>query len=424
MKRLATIAVLVLLAVGCDEAADPTATSETPSVQTNQAAPEGAINQLVADLFPASTAGEAHRLFAEMKSALARSDSEAARSSMFDLLALAEETELEDPSGATTTAEAHAELIDVLFAFVGLEAPEVDPAILSGETDGVVQVAFPDQDNLIVTPAEFAGTFIEQGDLDEETLVVVERLEPDQQAGGDCLPLAVDQREGCYRFEKFPEITFQDEVLVAVCPVPGIRDETDPASDQFQLARFDPENPGDGVIFLPSASESFLDCSGFDALARADGSTTGLGLLARAGERAAGPLLGWLLPAPAEAVNLGFGGSTVNFSRIGWARPLAVEIVFPEPAETGAPAGQPVDVGVRVINPHAPVQPAPLVGGVEVTFSVVEGGGSVAPATVTTDAQGSAVTDWTLGQTVGATNTLRIAIPGDTIERSLTGEIE
>lgn len=421
MKRLTTLAVLVFLAVGCDQAVEPTATSSNPSIETNRASPEGAINQLITQLFPAETKGEAHRLFAEVKSALAGSDHEAARSSMFDLLALTEETDLEDPSGPTTTAEAHAQLIDLLFALVGLEEPALDPGILSGETDGVVQVAFPDQDNLIVTAEEFAGTFIEEGDLDEETLVVVERLDPGEQAGGDCLPLGVDQREGCYRFEKFPEITFQDEVLVAVCPVPGIRDETDPVSDQFQLARFDPENPGDGVIFLPSASESFLDCASFTALARAI-EPTGSDALARVGTRAAGRLLGWLLPAPAEAVNLGFGGSTVNFSRIGWARPLTVAIVFPEPAVTGATAGEPVDIGVRVTNPHAPVQQPPPVGGVEVTFSVVGGGGSVSPASATTDAQGSAVADWTLGPTVGATNTLRIAVAGDTIERSLTGE--
>jgi adhesin/invasin len=49
--------------------------------------------------------------------------------------------------------------------------------------------------------------------------------------------------------------------------------------------------------------------------------------------------------------------------------------------------------------------------GVEVTFAVTAGGGSVSPATATTNNDGQAQTQWTLGPTVGA-NVLTATVPG------------
>jgi hypothetical protein len=51
------------------------------------------------------------------------------------------------------------------------------------------------------------------------------------------------------------------------------------------------------------------------------------------------------------------------------------------------------------------------IAGVEVAFTVTQGGGSVAPATATTDAQGHAATVWTLGSGTG-TNAISAAVVG------------
>jgi uncharacterized protein YjdB len=71
---------------------------------------------------------------------------------------------------------------------------------------------------------------------------------------------------------------------------------------------------------------------------------------------------------------------------------------------TGAPLAGPVVV--RALD--ARDQPVP---GVALTFTATAGGGSAAPAQVSTDASGNAQAQWTLGATVGA-QTLQVSGPG------------
>jgi hypothetical protein len=61
------------------------------------------------------------------------------------------------------------------------------------------------------------------------------------------------------------------------------------------------------------------------------------------------------------------------------------------------------------------------VSGVPVTFAVATGGGSVAPATVTTDGTGTASATWTLGLTVGA-QSLTVSAAGKSQTVSATAE--
>jgi hypothetical protein len=413
VRRFALVPAIALLALACQDEPLPTDGADpSPSPAASvQASTVGDIEDLIGELFPEpGLENAALTQFGNVERMVEEGDVDEARAKAFDLIGFTleklEEGQLEDPSGPTTTEEAVSDLIDLLLTFVGLEAPDVSPSVLSGDTDGVVAIAFPDQDNLIVTGNEFAGTFIPAGAVDEETVVVVERLDPVDQPGDDCLPIGAEQREGCYRFDKSPDDVFNEDVLVAVCPVASLRDENDPDFDErFQLAKFDPENPGDGVVPLPSASEDFLDCSDFGTLAAAV-SQGPLGRLAGAWSATGGRLLRWLGPAPARAVNLGFGGSTRDFSRIGWARLGEVQIASGD--------GQTDFTGFRVdANPTvqvSPVHPSSGAGleGMDVTFTVTQGGGTVDDpettgddrlnsVTVSTDANGQASVPWRLG---------------------------
>lgn len=110
------------------------------------------------------------------------------------------------------------------------------------------------------------------------------------------------------------------------------------------------------------------------------------------------------------------GTTAVTASTLGVVSPpLAVRVVWQGAAHLGTYLFQPPtaatpgvampdSIRVRVLNRDS--VPVP---GVPVTFAVVAGGGSVSPATDTTDATGSATTRLTLGPDMGV-NTVRIAV--------------
>lgn len=412
---LATFLTLLTTSACQDQQAPTTAVEmerEVAAVSEN-ADPEAQINDRIRELFPQSVTPEAHRLFDQVKSELGDGDLDAARDAAFDLIDLALTADLEDPSGPETTEEALSDLIDLLFTFVGFDAPNLGADDLtSGGNDGVVAIAFEDQDNLILTENEFAGTFIESGDLTEDLLIVIERLDPSAQPGGTCLPLPadMDQAEGCYRFDRFPEGAFADEVRVGVCHALAASEEG------FQLFKFEPENPGEGVVALPNVAFPELECGDFATLASA---ARGPWQLALSGWRTAGDaLLSWLGPAPLRAVNLGFGGSTLDFSTIGWAEPLTVEISVGD-GQTGTVGSPlPTDPTVQVLAAHFDGPSAPIAPGETVTFTVIEGGGTVngggTSTTTTVDANGLASTTWTIGSEGTNTNRLQATAGGDT----------
>ena len=99
------------------------------------------------------------------------------------------------------------------------------------------------------------------------------------------------------------------------------------------------------------------------------------------------------------ASSTGLTGSPVTFTASGTAGAAASVAVSAGQGQS-ATAGTTVPVPPAVVVRDALGNPK---AGVEVTFAVTVGGGTVAPSTRTTDAQGvAAVTGWVLGTTVGA----------------------
>jgi hypothetical protein len=183
------VLVAVALTAACEPSSAPTDPAEDQSLQA-AAAPEGQINQLKDALFPEPEIDEASGLFAAMKSSLTQGDTASARDAMFDMVDLAltlfADDELLDPEGSLTTAEGLIDLIQVLYQFVGFDAPtegDLQP-ILDGEEDGVVGVIGPEGGTL-VTPDEFAGVEFPPGAVDGDILVIIERNDV-QNASGVC----------------------------------------------------------------------------------------------------------------------------------------------------------------------------------------------------------------------------------------------
>jgi hypothetical protein len=96
-----------------------------------------------------------------------------------------------------------------------------------------------------------------------------------------------------------------------------------------------------------------------------------------------------------------------------------VFLIAPVAADTlaiNAGNGQSATVGTTVTTPPSVILTytnASPMSGMDVTFTVTSGGGSVTPSTVTTDANGVAtVSSWTLGTTVGTNNNILTVTSG------------
>lgn len=409
----------VAVAAACEPSPAPTDPGEDQSLQA-AAAPEGQINQLKDALFPEPEIDEASDLFAAMKSSLAQGDTESARDAMFDMVDLAltlfGEDELLDPEGSLTTSEALVDLIQVLYQFVGFDAPDAGDLqpILDGQEDGVVGVLGPEGGTL-VTPDEFAGVEFPEGAVDGDILVIIERN--DVQDPSECLPTPLPQAEGCYFYDTSPDIgdvndqdSFNVDVTVGVCLDPTIQNDED-----YLLHKFDPENPQDGVVPLPSETANFLDCGSF---LQAASSSTWWGRLARATRSSvADPLLGWLAPAPLSATDRGLGGSVGAFSTIGWAEAGELSLFSGDgqDGDTGSLLTEPLQIELSRAHGGSGV-----IEDVEIEFEVLDGGGDLASvgsqvftstATDTTDSDGIASIVWRLGSTVGS-QTIVARVPG------------
>jgi Big-like domain-containing protein/leishmanolysin len=116
---------------------------------------------------------------------------------------------------------------------------------------------------------------------------------------------------------------------------------------------------------------------------------------------------------------LGVGTTKVYASAQGASAPLKDSVtvsVVQAPAQVVKVAGdQQVDTASGTLPTAIVVQVndsfAHPIAGVEVAFTVTQGGGSVVPAVATTDAQGHAATVWTLGSGTG-TNAINAAVVG------------
>lgn len=273
------------------------------------------IEELIEALFPEPEFEEAKELFETTSELVDKGEgSEAevadARDVMFELVVLTLGTDLLEPEElGLTKEEAQAELFDTLFEFVGLEAAGVDPAILSGDVDGAVQVVDSDGGEVVSEQEEAAADFPE-GALDEPALVVIRRV--DVADASDCLPTNRPQAEGCYEFSTEPPQTFNVDVRVEMC-----FDTSDFTQEQIDRSRIYQFDEGDSNIrALENAQATLINCTEFQANA----SPSRLGSLAKASwttfQRLVGP---WFSPPSLHAADTGLGGLTDSFSRFGWA---------------------------------------------------------------------------------------------------------
>lgn len=391
MKRLLPLPVLVgaVLLLSCQDSPSPT----TPDGDVQAArggGPGGAagcpsgpgasspeaddIRDLIDDLLDGGLERAALSQFCNVERQLEAGETDDAVQKTFDLvdflLEKHEQGQLQDPdgSGPETASSGAGELTSLLLQFVGvgdLDAQALDD-ILTGEVDGAIAVVGP-EGGTVVTEAEFAGVRVPDAAIgsddgtDESVLITIRRLDPDQQPGGRCLPTGLPQLEGCYEYERFPDGDFAADVTVGICI-----DDSDPDWQDYLLHKFDPTDPGAGVVQLPEATAGFLDCAGFTPLAA--GGDGALWNLARRGWDAVRDAGAGFLASPLRAADTGAGGLTLSFSDIGWAEAAEMTIASGDgqTGQLGETLPNPLVLSVRGTH-HDTTGP---VDGALVTFDV------------------------------------------------------
>lgn len=246
-------------------------------------------------------------------------------------------------------------------------------ASLGGDPTGDVGTGVVDSDGgRVETESGFYVVDVPAGAVPVgETVTITIEAKEEPTAADPCVgtfPFAL-QAKGCADFTAIPDITFQTEVTVGVCLDPSVA-----LQENYQLAKDD----GTSVVLLEPA-EVTIDCTGFLASGIAPDflprfAANGLDALARGVKRL-------FAPRPLSASDKGFGGSTLDFSFIGWVLVPDVEIV----AGDGqlAPAGRTIEVELLVQTGHfdddeesdgpLPIPDAPLI------LSITGGGGVVLP---------------------------------------------
>ncbi|HEY0672151.1 MAG TPA: hypothetical protein VGD27_07795 [Longimicrobiales bacterium] len=245
-----------------------------------------------------------------------------------------------------------------------------------------------------------AGAEFPQNAVQDTYLLKIERY-----TAGECLPTDAPQYQGCYRFSTEPYIeNFQLPATVGVClfdaaAVPFYND------GQLRLWKWS-EKEGDPITELERVTINYLVCPDPNALSARSSSPLMLGA-ARAANFLFGPLASLLMPSDAYAAAPYEGGKLINFSRIGWVRPLNVQILQGD-GQTGL-GGQalPIQPKVRVTNKYGMTVQG--VAGRVVDFTP-SGDGSATPPSTITDLAGAAATTWTLSTESGA-NTLLARTP-------------
>jgi len=182
----------------------------------------------------------------------------------------------------------------------------------------------------VVTNTGFAGAQFPAGWLanPSQVLVTIERVTTINEgtindAGSTssrCIPLSLDQFEGCYRFKTLPSATFAKFVTVGIC-IPVTVPEVD--HDAIQLFSVEEPVSTEPIIRqLQNVPAAFVSCEGFTSTPLPTGFLRNL----------PGQLLQYLarlvMPTRAYAFHLGGGGTTCCFSRIGWVLPASTLINF------------------------------------------------------------------------------------------------
>src|SRR5438874_789936 len=271
--------------------------------------------------------------------------------------------------------------------------------------------------------ASFPDNWLPQGALDagiNQVVLIIERI-PVGPGTNDptCLQSGLLEREGCYRFRTDPDLhdfgPFSQLVTAGVCfEAPDLIGNADGPPLELHR-RVEVEGaPAGPTIELAEAPATFLSCARFGPTPPPIGTITSGRVLdvARAGWHALVRGIGRLVtPGALHAVDLGAGGRTNSFSRIGWARHVTMTKVEGTDGNA-APAGTTVtpDPAVCLTLTHHGVS-SPL-GNEPVTFTIMTGGGTVgglSSVTVNTDVEtGCAHAARRLGTTPGP-NTLTAA---------------
>lgn len=234
---------------------------------------------------------------------------------------------------------------------------------------------------IVTTASQQAGVEAFPGSIaeGEEVTVIVEKV------AQPCLPTDLPQFDDCYRFRTEPPLPdgFQEVVTVGVCLDPAGLSEEQQARVLLHRVE-EPFGPDSPVFPLANVSAGFVECPTVQASENANW----LFNLASVGARS---LLDVLAPQ-AHAIHKGLGGSTIRFSRIGWALPAEMT----EQSGNGqiGTAGQPLPHDLVVLLTDSAGAP---VANATITFTVKEGDGSVSPGVVVTGPDGLASVQWTLG---------------------------
>jgi len=397
MKRFLLFAVAAALLVGCEGAPLPT---ESPDLKKGklpaQAAAQAQINNLINALFNQPEKREAHKLFAQVKRGMASGDEDYAREQMAELVNLAttglNDGNLNDPDGETAEV-AVARLIDLLFAFVGLDLPEIDPEIFESE-EYVVQVVPPTGGTVLT---EHAGVEISDEAVDWWQIVTIRRINQDP-----CLPTGLHQSVGCWEYTKSDARPFIELVEVGLCvdvgnlveQYPDVSEEYPDGYGEYlaSLVRLHKYNPEEGVTKLAEEDGDIgVVCTDFeipDVIGDA-------GLIRSLGDR----LMELLGPRPLHAaLAVGrpkrLGGMTGSFTDMGGAVEADVEIEDGDGQTGGVGSPVPVDPTVHVTDATG----ADLEG-VEIWWYPQNG--TVSDVTTLTDSEGLTSVSWTLSSAEG-----------------------
>jgi hypothetical protein len=269
---------------------------------------------------------------------------------------------------------------------------------------------------IVTTVDGYAGVSIPAGALSDDVLITIRQVDPLIQPWGTCLPTGLRQVEGCYKFETEPalsevneEDTFNYDVTVAICVDP---DALRP--DNLTLHKYTPDTVA-GVLELPNAPETFLDCDGFAPFGIAAVDPGALDRFAALTGRFLTPVASLVFPRNAYATDLGRGGLTDAFTYFGWAEPaqLSGGTAIPEVSSAGATL-EPVIQAMTAHNHHH--DPAVAASGATLRFDYAVDGVAVAPgfqpASLVADADGQATPSWQLTLTPGI-HTLSISTRGE-----------
>lgn len=284
---------------------------------------------------------------------------------------------------------------------------EVEPGPGQDIGDVCAEAAVSGADGGTVTTDNQDGVILEEGSFstnDGVVTFVVERLFTDN---GSCLATSGDgafdlpQFEDCIRVRTFPDVGLLDEAaLVQICDI----DIPDDVLDQDQTERLRlhaGSDDGSPPFFVLPKAGTQCDVQTSSA---APAPSSGLLASVQSGVKWAGRTLATLVtPGELDAGSTsGLGGLSVSFSRFTAALPAQQEKVQGD--DQIAPPGTTLAIDPTVLGTDAADAP---VENARIHFEIIDAPdgatdvGSVSPASDSTDPDGLASTQWTLGDAPG-----------------------